>query len=152
MPESGFIIDGTAYDVPTLDTFSMDEAEILYKCSGLTLEDFAVDEEDPEASEQLIKNIRNPGFIRALMTVAYIRGNPGISQARASSVIGKANLLDAIKEFAEADADPPELTRTTNEPDEPVASSESSSDPSGGTSIEGLAAREDPRVITGTSA
>jgi len=154
MAETGFRIDGVVYDVPTLDSFTMDEAEILYKCSGLSLEDFAVDEDDPEQAEQFSKNLRNPGFIRAMMTVAYIRGNPGVTPAKAGTIIGKSNLIEAIQNFVgEVDADsPPEPERSGSEKPDSDASTESWSEPSGGTSVEGLAARDDPRVATGTSA
>ena len=39
--ESGFVIDGVVYEVPGLDTLTMDEAQVLYDYSGLGLEDFA---------------------------------------------------------------------------------------------------------------
>lgn len=152
MADTGFLIGEVFYDVPGLDSFNMDEAEILYKCSGLTLEDFALDEEDPEQAAQLAVNIKNPGFVRALMIIAYLRGDSNTTYAKAASVIGKTNVLEALKNLAEGDVDPPEPTRTENGNADSGESSASSSVPSGGTSIEGLAAQEDPRVVTGTSA
>ena len=99
MADAGFLIDGTQYDVPSLDSLNMDEAQILYDTSGLVLEDFAVDEDDPEATGKLQKNLRNPGFIRALMIIAYLRGNGGVSRAKAEAIIGSSNLVSAIEAF-----------------------------------------------------
>lgn len=116
MADSGFLIDGLRYEVPSLDSFNMGEAKILYKCSGLALEDFAVDERDPEARDRLAANIRNPGFIEALMVVAYLRGNGGMSEARAMSVIQNANLVQAIESFVDSvvgDAGPPAPSEDT---------------------------------------
>lgn len=153
MADTGFRIDGLVYDVPTLDSFNMDEAEILYKTSGLALEDFAVDEDDPEASARFQRNLRNPGFIRAMMTVAYIRGNPGMSVGKASAVIGKANLIEAVQNFIEAGSDesPPDQTLSGNGQPDSGASTESSSAPSGWSSTDSSAAPGDPPVATGTS-
>src|SRR5574337_617209 len=102
MADSGFVIDGITYEVPTLDSFTMGEAKILYLCSGLSLEDFAVDEEDAEASARLKRNVRNPGFIEALMRIAYLRGNPGITDSKAESVVSKANLVEALSKIGRA--------------------------------------------------
>ena len=146
MADTGFLIDGLRYEVPTLDSFNMGEAKILYKCSGLALEDFAIDERDPEARDQLAANIRNPGFIEALMTVAYLRGNPEMTEGRASAVIQSANLVEAIKSFvesAEADAGPPESGGTQTS---------SPSSTSGADSVNGSDAQAEIPSPTGTSA
>jgi len=114
---------------------------------------FRIDEDDPEQAAQFSKNLRNPGFIRAMMTVAYIRGNHGVTAAKAASIIGKSNLIEAIQNFVgEGDASPPEPEKNGSAKPGSDASTESWSEPSGGTSIEGLAAQEDPRASTGTSA
>ena len=151
MADSGFVIDDVNYDVPTLDSFDMNEAQILYDTSGLALEDFAVDDGDPDAVAELQKNIRNPGFIRALMTVAYIRGT-GASRKKAEAVIGQANLIGAIKSFAESvevDADPP---TTPSAQHDPFVGAESRNDPSGQSSSNGSGAEPaELPVATGTS-
>lgn len=149
MADSAFVIDGMSYEVPTLDSFTMSEAKILYRCSGLSLEDFAIDEDDPEASGKLQKNIRNPGFIEALMTVAYVRGNKGISEAKAASVIGQSNLVEALQTFvgSEDDADPP----VPSEAPATEGSSVSPSDPSGDASMNGSDAPAKTPEPTGTS-
>lgn len=150
MADSGFLIDGTHYEVPTLDSFTMNEAEILYKCSGLALEDFAIDEEDPEAVSEFRAKTRNPGFLKALMTVAYIRGNSGTPVEAANRIIGAANLIDAMKalgDVAEADVDPPAVGA-----DSAPENDSSSNDPSGGTSTSGSDEPDESLVPIGTSA
>lgn len=146
----GFRIDGSDYEIPEFDTFTMGEAVILYDLSHLSLEDFALNEDDPKQAEALRKNILNPGTVKARMVVAYLRGNPGISRDSAEAVVDSSNWLEAYLQYTErlkGDAAP-----LVNATDDSGESTESSSDPSGGTSIEGLAAQEDPRVATGTSA
>ena len=92
---SRFVIDATDYPVPSLDSLDTDEGQLLYDLSGLGVEDFVFADDDGEAAAELERKLRNPGFIRALMQIAYQRGNPGIKPATARSVIGKSNLLEA---------------------------------------------------------
>ena len=110
--EAGFTIDGKVYAIPTLDSLTMDEAQVLFEYSGLTVEDFAgieIDEEldveqlDPEQLEQL-KRMRNPGFLRALLHIAYARGNPALGRKRVERLVGDVNMLDAMIELAEQNA------------------------------------------------
>lgn len=153
MAESGFVIDGTHYEIPTLDSFTMAEAKILFDCSGLALEDFAVDEADPDATDGLRKNLRNPGFIEALMVVAYKRGNPNASLAKARELIGQANLVEAIKNMVdEDDAGPPEPQKTELERNASVGSTESLSEHSGGNSTDVSGAPDVSLLSTGISA
>lgn len=143
-PEAGFTIDGKVYEIPTLDSLTMDECQVLYDYSGLTVEDFAgidipddaeLDELEPEQLEQL-KRMRNPGFLRALLHVAYARGNQHLGRKRVEAMIGNVNMLEAMIELAEqtagdgkgADADPPASTTELDgsSPRSSVDSSESS--------------------------
>lgn len=140
MAESGFLIDGVQYEIPTLDSFTMAEAKILFECSGLALEDFAVDEDDAEATDNLRKHLRNPGFIEALMLVAYIRGNRAVPIGKAKTIIGQANLVEAINSMAEGDdALPPEPEKTESVKRDSEGNSASRSEPSGIASTNGLA-------------
>ncbi len=99
--ETGFMIDGTMYEVPDMGTFTMDEAQTLYDYSGLGLEDFASpeDETDDDMKERERK-LRNPGFLRALMHIAYQRGNPQERSARVKALIGAANIISALENLA----------------------------------------------------
>lgn len=118
--ESGFKIDGKEYPIPGFETFDMDEATILYEHCGMGLEDFAVDEEDPEQLAELAKKIKHPGFIRSLMIVAFLRGNAGSSRQKAETVIGASNLFDAYDAFLKSGGaeDPTEPQKKSESPDE----------------------------------
>jgi len=152
-PESKFVIDGGDYPIPTLDTFDMDEAQLLYDLARMSVEDFAIADGDEEGEAELEQKIRNPGFIRTLMQVAYQRGNPGISAAKAKQVIGHANLIEAYDNWLEglADASPPEQTRSKPEPPDEQSRPSSSNESSGGDSTNGSAQPDESPVATGIS-
>lgn len=104
MPEettAGFEIDGARYPIPTLDSFTMDEAQVLYDYSNLALEDFAPahpeasDEEREKHEQGLLAKVRNPGFKRAMMHVALQRANPDMPAKQVQEHVGRANALDA---------------------------------------------------------
>lgn len=102
--DTGFMISGRLYPVPDMGTFTMDEAQILYDYSGLGLEDFAAPEdEDPEETRERRRRLRNPGFLRALMHIAYQRGNPDIRPARIKALIGNANVIAAFEHLGEGE-------------------------------------------------
>jgi hypothetical protein len=129
---TGFEIDGRVYEVPSLGTFNLDEAQVLYDYSGLVIEDFlgllpeATNAERQEHEEQMGARMRNPGLLRALMHIAYQRGNPREKTQRIKELVSNANALEALLEFvaagSEGDDEVP-LASTT----EPERSSETSS-------------------------
>lgn len=113
--ETGFMIDGRLYPVPDLGTFTMDEAQILFDYSSLGLEDFATPKEDAteEELEARRRRLRNPGFYRALMHIAYARGNPKEKPATIRAMIGAANVMasfEFVNDGEEEDALPPAET------------------------------------------
>src|ERR1051325_7772518 len=99
-------INGVKYGLPTVDTFDMDESELLYEKCGLTLEDFAIEtdpdgeEYDPEAADELSRKVKHPGFMRSLVHVAYQRAHPQMSKARVAAVVGKVNTLEVFADGA----------------------------------------------------
>jgi hypothetical protein len=130
--ETGFRIDGKLHELPTIDSLNMDEAQILYDYSGLAIQDFAPPEgvTDEEHQQTIAPLVKNPGFLRALMHIAYQRANPKMTTARVKQAIGTANIVEAMQELAppddrEDDARPPEST-TGPEPSSPTSSSGSS--------------------------
>lgn len=134
--EAGFLLDGATYEVPALDTFDMGERRVLYDYSGLVQEDFAPleDESEEERDERFQGLIRHPGFMQALMHIAYARANPGLRRDKVEKVIERTNYLEAVASLAgdeAGDDGPPVLT-----PDSPK-SSEGSSASSGNGSTEG---------------
>lgn len=145
MAEVGFEIDGKVYPVPAIGTFDMDEAQRLYELADVVLEDFALpdpdspEEEQREFENEILAKTRNPAFKRAIVEVAYQRGNPGLSRAEVRNVVAGLNMTAVLFGFAEQeeaeaagdDAIPPvEAASTTPPPElssnEPDASSTSS--------------------------
>jgi hypothetical protein len=127
--ETGFNIDGTVYEVPMIDSLTTDEAQVLYDYSRLTLDDF-VPPKDETAEEKHDREeiLRNPGFLRALMHIAYQRAHPEIRAAKVRALVGAANFVSALETMGNPDEDedgdgevPPASTS------EQPASSESSS-------------------------
>lgn len=125
MADASFVIDGVDYPIPGLDSFDMDEAVILYEHCKLSVEDFAIDDEDPEEVEELAEKTKHPGFVKALMIVAYMRGNRGVKRNKAEVVIGKSNLMDAYEAFIDAggEEDPTEAQKTSESSEASSASS-----------------------------
>lgn len=146
----GFRIDGSDYEIPEFDSFTMGEAMILYDHSKLSLEDFALDEDDPKQAEALRKNILNPGTVLSRMIVAYLRGNPGTSRDAAEAIVEGSNWLETYLSYTErfkGDAGPPE-----SRSDEDAESSASSPAPSGESSTPSSGGPDATPEPTGTSA
>lgn len=100
--KTGFLVDGTVYEVPDMGTLTLDEAQTLYDYCGLTIEDFVPPEgmDDAEFDADIAAKTRNPGFTRALMHIAYQRGNPKIPAARVKQLVGSANLFEQFEHLA----------------------------------------------------
>jgi len=111
-----FLIAGAEYPVPTVDSFTMSEWEILYDLAGMVADDFIATSDD-EARDLIVKR-RHPGYVRAMLHIAYQRGNRDKSRREVASVIDDVRLWeamspmwDAANEEAEGDdALPPDLT------------------------------------------
>lgn len=134
MAEAGFEIEGEVYEVPRLETFDLDEEQILYDVAGVVQLDFvpahpdASEEEKEFVQRAMMARIRDPRFKRALAHVAYRRRYPEAAFDDVAIRIGKMNALDAeLAIFGEADADPP----AKSSPSEPESET-SSSEPSNG--------------------
>lgn len=132
--ETGFMIDGKLYETPAFDTFTMDEAQVLYDYCGLTLEDFVPEEDQTdEESEELRAKMKNPGFLRALMHIAYQRENPRMSHGKVKQLVGSASLFSSLEHLGdgeqEDDAGPP--ASTTEQENRSSTSSVGSSESSG---------------------
>lgn len=107
---TGFLIDGNLYEIPGVFTLTNDEAQILYDYTGLAIDDFLPGDEEAEP------DFKNPALLRALMEIAYQRGNPMVRPAKVKELIGAANRLSVLsglvgeQEPEEDDASPPALT------------------------------------------
>lgn len=134
MAEVGFEIDGKVYPVPEIGSFDMDEAQRLYDLADVVLEDFALPDPDAPEEEQIafereiLAKTRNPAFKRAIVEVAYARGNPGLSKATVRETVAGLNMTTVLFGFAEEeesgdDASPPDESASTTPPVE-LSSSE----------------------------
>jgi len=133
--ETGFLIEGKIYEVPTRETLTMDEAEFFFDYSGLTLEQFD--------SAQM-----NMRAFRALVHIAYQRGNPRVTADEVAVILGKQNLgtVMSLLDDEEDDALPP---ASTTEPDESsLTSSVGSKQSSGSPSANGTAEQDDQPAPT----
>lgn len=139
---TGFDINGEVYEVPTLDSFDMDEAQILYDLSGVVLEDFIPPHPDSPEQEkaahyqlQLLR-VRDPGFKRALVHIAYRRKHEEYDRSELDKAVGKMNATDvSIAILTRGDEVDPQ-TSSPNEPDSKsrtngTSESSSSGKPSG---------------------
>lgn len=135
----------TITELPTLTTMDMDEAQVLYDYTGLALQDFVRTETESqeEHEERLQAMQKNPGFVRALVHIAYQREHPALKPDKVKAFLGKYNVIDVYQAVAatepdEDDAGPPESTPEPVEssPSDSGTSSESSGDSSPITSDE----------------
>jgi hypothetical protein len=159
---TGFSIDGKVYELPGFDTLSQDETELMYLRCGLLPEDFVPEEGETEEEHdaRLAKLMRHPGFMRALMEIAYQRGNPTVKAAAVATLIGQTNRQEAMSTLVGDEPEEPEVPlASTSEPSEASArsslSSESSTRPhsetSGDGSMNGSAQTDDQPEPTGTT-
>lgn len=133
--QRGFEIEGRVYPAPGLDALSFEEAQVLYDYSGLTVEDFIPPDEEAEDytpamteeyEEGLARKTKNPGFLRAMLHIAYSRGNPTAKRVHIERVVANANFVKAVVDFVGSEEDDPKAT-SQNEPDSPRSTSSESS-------------------------
>lgn len=157
MSQPGFEINGERLDVPTLESLTLDEEQILYDVAGVVQMDFIrahpeASDEEKEAVERLILiRVRDPRFKRALAHIAYRRRYPAADFGDVQILVGSMNALDVdLALLGKGDAEDP----TTSSPSEHESrsssngssSSEDSGSPSGSDSGEVV----DLRASTGT--
>ena len=90
---AGFEIDGRDYPIPSVFQLTMGEAQVLFDYSGYTLEDF-VPPIPGEPDDKRIGQMRNPAFKRAMVHIAYQRGNPDVSRDEIGRLIDGVQMLD----------------------------------------------------------
>lgn len=134
--EVGFEINGERYEVPTLDTITLDEERVLYLYADTVLQDFAPahpdESNDVKRALQVRQEqrVRNPDFKRALVHIAYRRRHPEVSDAEINQAIGTANALEVDIALLRGDGSPPAMSsqkppddkRSTSEPSPPSSS------------------------------
>jgi len=94
-------IDGKLYPLPRVDDLDLDEEQILFDISGVILPDFmpahpsAPQEVKDAVALMQAARVRNPKFKRALIVIAYRRGNPELPLEELEARIGKVDAMDA---------------------------------------------------------
>lgn len=141
--EPKFVIQGQDYPVPEWITFTMSESEILYDKAHMTLD---------QADEDMVFT---PGLLSALMLIAYMRGNPGVSRKRAELIIGAVPLAEAIEHLAgeddpEEDAGPPSPAPSEIESPGESAKTDESEPSTGSDGENGSESQEVVQLPTGT--
>lgn len=130
--ETGLLIDGQIYEMPDPSSFTIDECQVLYDYSGLTIEDFVPldGETDEEHDDRLDQMMRNPGVKKTLLHVAYQRGNPKIPASRVKYLVGNANWIAPFETL-------PDIEKKEEEAEEvPLASTSEPSEASPRSSLE----------------
>lgn len=141
--ESGFEVDGERYEIPTLDTITLDEERLLYVYADVVVSDFIPIHpdwgEDQAAAHALLQaqKIRNPDFKRALVHIAYRRRHDDVDDVEIQRLIGGSSALEldlAMIRGSDESPDPqtssPNELETTSEPSE-LASNTDSGRPTG---------------------
>lgn len=125
MANTGFEIDGRFYEVPRLESFDLDEEQILFDVAGMVQIDFvpahpeASDEEKELLERAMMARIRDPKFKRALAHIAYRRQNPDVPFDDIQKRMGKVNALDVELAILGGEEDPPAVSS----PSEPESKS-----------------------------
>jgi hypothetical protein len=127
---AGIEIDGREYPVPSVFQLTMGEAQVLYDYSGYTVEDF-VPPVPGDPDEERMARVKNPAFKRAMVHVAYQRGNPDAAHAEVAKVVDGLEMWGAILDMlVDNDADPTSVSQ--NKPENSQPSETSSTDGSSG--------------------
>ncbi len=137
-----FVIDGVEYPSPGIETFDMGERRVMFDLCGIVQEDFAREEgeTEDEHDERVRQLVRHPGFMEALMHIAYARGNPGLKRAKVQEVIDHTNYNEAIEKWGqveEGDDSPPDLSSQSEHSRPSESRPSSSSEGSGSLSSNG---------------
>lgn len=105
--ETGFLINETLYEIPTLDSFDGDECVILFDYCGIVQEDFVPleDETEDETNARNQKQMKHPGFWLALMHIAYRRKHRELKDEKIRQLIGGVNRMEALSTLGEPEAE-----------------------------------------------
>lgn len=110
--ENGFKIDGVIYEPADVGSLTMDEWQVMWDYAGISIEDFSGPEvRNPQAptaeeqaaieehEEELGKKLNNPGFMKAMVHIAFQRGNPRMSPDKVKRLIGSAQMVSVIEDL-----------------------------------------------------
>lgn len=114
-PAAGFEIDGTHYEIPSLNTLTLDEEEILYRYADCVVQDFVPahpdwDDQTTAAHNFLLnQRVRNPRLKGTLAYLAYRRKNTDVTEEEGMQIVSQVNALalDVAMLSPEDDESPP---------------------------------------------
>jgi hypothetical protein len=152
-----FTIDGEEYPIPTLFSFTMDEAVVFFQNNGYPVEDLwpIPAEDDEDGLRERLAKLRHPQMTRTLLHVAYRRGNPGVPAKLIEQVVGSVPLALALAAYIpDDDVESEEAVPLgrTNDPDgSSLTSSPDENENSGTDSTTGSALPDSGLSPTGTT-
>ena len=147
---AAFEIDGREYPIPSVFELTMGEAQTLYDYCGYTLEDF-VPPKPGEPDEKRIAQVRDPAFKRAMVHVAYQRGNPDMPKDEVGRLIDGVQMLDMVAAMYEADDEDPSQVSQNAPPSSSGASGPLTNGSSGRPSPNGSGLPDVTRAPTGAT-
>ena len=153
----GVEVDGETYQLPTLDTITLDEERVLFIYSDTVVRDFIpahpeVSDEEKKSYERLqLLKLRDPNFKKALAYIALLRAKPELDEAERRAKAGRVNALDADIAMLWGDEDPPAKSSQKPLENRSDISEPSSSTDSGSSTKNGSDPQEETPVSTGTS-
>lgn len=103
-PTARITVDGTPYVLPTLASFDIDDAIILYNYSKLTFDQVW-------ELEGL-----HPGVCKALLHIAVQRSDPSLREREIKEMVGSANMLDLMEQLAAIAEEAPDPTPAVARP------------------------------------
>jgi len=119
--QPAFRIEGRDYVMPQQDTLTMDEAIVIYEYSNLTL-------------DQLAEQPGHPKVMKALLHIAYARGNPDVPSDEVGEIVGSCVLIDVFGAALEDDAVVPPAEASSSSDESSSESPPSSGDDSSASS------------------
>lgn len=112
---AGYDIDGRDYPVPSVFELTMGEAQVLYDYCGYVLEDFVPPLPDEDDSDR-IKRFRDPAFKRAMVHIAYQRGNLETTRDEVAALVDNLQMVDMVIAMYAGDEDENPTPVSQNEP------------------------------------
>jgi hypothetical protein len=117
---AAFDIDGREYPIPSVFQLTMGEAQVLFDYCGYTLEDFVPPL--PDVEDDRVRMLRDPAFKRAMVHIAYQRGNPETARDEVASLVDGVQMFDMVAAmYSDEDADPTPVSQkqqpTPSEPE-----------------------------------
>jgi hypothetical protein len=112
---AAFDIDGREYPIPSVFQLTMGEAQTLFDYSGYTLEDFVPPL--PGVEDDRVRMLRDPAFKRAMVHIAYQRGNPDTTRDEVAALVDAVQMFDmVVAMYSDEDADPTPVSRKQQSP------------------------------------